>query len=152
MEGESRRFKRMYICYGALKKGWREGCRPIIGLDGCHLKTVYKGILLTAVGIDGNNGMYPIAWAIVEKENREAWTWFVEFLKQDLELKNDFSYTFISDKQKGLLDAVKDLLPNTEHRHCARHMYNNFKGMGILELNSEIFLGCSKVNNQGMVF
>lgn len=54
----------------------------------------------------------------------------MEFLKQDLELKNDFSYTFISDKQKGLLDAVKDLLPNAEHRHCARHMYNNFKGDG----------------------
>lgn len=50
MEGESRRFKRMYICYGALKKGWREGCKPIIGLDGCHLKTVCKGIMLTAVG------------------------------------------------------------------------------------------------------
>ncbi|XP_024167940.1 uncharacterized protein LOC112174404 isoform X2 [Rosa chinensis] len=129
-EGESRRFKRMYICYGALKKGWIDGCRPIIGLDGCHLKTVYKGILLTAVGIDGNNGMYPIAFAIVEKENKEAWTWFVEFLKQDLELNNGYSYTFISDKQKGLLDAVKDVMPNAEHRHCARHLYNNFKGEG----------------------
>ncbi|XP_024163698.1 uncharacterized protein LOC112170581 [Rosa chinensis] len=65
LDGEIVRFKRIYICIAALKKGWREGCRPYIGLDDCHLKTVHKGQLLSAVGIDGNNGIYPIAWAIV---------------------------------------------------------------------------------------
>ncbi|PRQ55220.1 putative MULE transposase domain-containing protein [Rosa chinensis] len=113
-----------------MKKGWTEGCRPIIGVDGCHLKTMHKGQLLTAVGIDGNNGMYPIAWAVVEKETREAWTWFFKFLKDDLCLVNDCSYVFMSDKQKGILEAVKELFPNASHRHCARHLYNNFKGDG----------------------
>ncbi|PRQ43114.1 putative transposase, MuDR, plant, MULE transposase domain-containing protein [Rosa chinensis] len=102
VKGENvRRFKRIYICFGAMKKGWIEGCRPIIGVDGCHLKTVHKGQLLTAVGIDGNNFMYPIAWAVVEKETREAWTWFFKFLKDDLCLVNDYTYVFMSDKQKG---------------------------------------------------
>ena len=36
-EGKTR-FKRMYICYGGLKQGFNEGCRPIIGLDDCHIK------------------------------------------------------------------------------------------------------------------
>ncbi|KAL3502530.1 hypothetical protein ACH5RR_036979 [Cinchona calisaya] len=31
------RFQRMYICFEALKRGFREGCRPAVGLDGCHL-------------------------------------------------------------------------------------------------------------------
>ncbi|KAK9929240.1 hypothetical protein M0R45_026346 [Rubus argutus] len=31
------------------------------------------------------------------------------------------------DKQKGLLDAVEDLVPGSEHRHCVRHFHNNFK-------------------------
>lgn len=120
----------MYICFGALKKGWKEGCRPVIGLDGCHLKTMYKGQLLAAVGIDGNNGMYPVAYAVVEKETRDSWTWFLWFLKEDLCIDNDFSYDFISDKQKGLELAIKELFPNSKHRHCARHLYNNFKGDG----------------------
>ena len=28
-------FRRMCICFDALKKGWKGGCRPLIGLDGC---------------------------------------------------------------------------------------------------------------------
>ncbi|KAL6146398.1 hypothetical protein ACLB2K_057077 [Fragaria x ananassa] len=48
-------FKRMYVCLGALKIGFIIGCRPILGLDGCHLKSVYGGQLLTAVGLDANN-------------------------------------------------------------------------------------------------
>ena len=39
---------RSYICWVALKRGFLEGCRPLIEVDGCHLKGPYKGILLTA--------------------------------------------------------------------------------------------------------
>lgn len=37
------RFKRFYVCLGPLKKGFKEGCRPFICLDGCFLKG--KGLL-----------------------------------------------------------------------------------------------------------
>uniref|UniRef100_A0A2N9GBQ0 F-box domain-containing protein n=1 Tax=Fagus sylvatica TaxID=28930 RepID=A0A2N9GBQ0_FAGSY len=43
---------------------------PIIGLDECHLKGVYGGQLLSAVGRDGNDNLFPIAMAIVEAETR----------------------------------------------------------------------------------
>ncbi|GAV80327.1 hypothetical protein CFOL_v3_23788 [Cephalotus follicularis] len=43
-------FKRFYICFHALKKGWKTGCTPILGLDGCFLEGLPKGMLLTAVG------------------------------------------------------------------------------------------------------
>nr|GEW22907.1 zinc finger, PMZ-type [Tanacetum cinerariifolium] len=35
--------------------------------------------------------------------------------------------TVISDGHKGLLEAVKIWLPDTEHRQCTRHIYANFK-------------------------
>ncbi|KAK4394886.1 hypothetical protein Sango_1642900 [Sesamum angolense] len=57
---------RMYFSLWALKKGFLEGCRPIIGLDGCFLKTVYGGQLLVVVGRDGNDNMFPIAMAVVQ--------------------------------------------------------------------------------------
>ncbi|CAL1394692.1 unnamed protein product [Linum trigynum] len=31
-------------------------------------------MLLTAVGKDGNNQMFPIAWVVVEGENRDSWS------------------------------------------------------------------------------
>ena len=53
-----------------------EECRPIISLETCHLRGVLKGQLLVAVGIDGNNGMYPIAFAICEGKNKDNWSRF----------------------------------------------------------------------------
>lgn len=35
-------------------------------------------------------------------------------------------WVIISDKQKGLIGAVADLLPAAEHRMCARHIYANW--------------------------
>ncbi|KAK8643379.1 hypothetical protein V6N13_012679 [Hibiscus sabdariffa] len=60
-------FHRMYICLAVVKQGWREGCRPFIGVDGCFLKTITKGALLVVVGRDTNNQMFPVVWAVVEE-------------------------------------------------------------------------------------
>ncbi|KAL3537887.1 hypothetical protein ACH5RR_001253 [Cinchona calisaya] len=35
------RFRRFYCSFSPLKKGFKSGCRPIIGLDGCHTKGPY---------------------------------------------------------------------------------------------------------------
>ena len=51
-------FCSMYVSLDACKRGFLAGCRPLICLDGCHLKTKYGGIMLTAVGIDPNNCIY----------------------------------------------------------------------------------------------
>ncbi|XP_070672602.1 uncharacterized protein [Malus domestica] len=48
-------FQRIYICLGACKNGFKNGCRQLVGLDGCHLKGVFKGPLLFAVGMNANN-------------------------------------------------------------------------------------------------
>ena len=58
----------MFVCLDACKQGFKAGCRPLIGLDGCFLKGYYGGQLLSAVGQDGNNQIYVIAYAIVDVE------------------------------------------------------------------------------------
>ncbi|XP_038682524.1 uncharacterized protein LOC119982974 [Tripterygium wilfordii] len=49
-------FKRIYMCLAPLRDGFLAGCRPLIGLDGCFLKTSYGGQLLTTVSQDSCNG------------------------------------------------------------------------------------------------
>lgn len=51
-----------------MKKGFIDGCRPFIGMDGCHLMGPYGGVLISAVALDGNNGLFPLALAVVEGE------------------------------------------------------------------------------------
>lgn len=95
------KFMRFYCCLGPFKKGFKEGCRPLIALDGCHTKGPYPGQLLTAIAADPNNGWWPLAWAVVEKEAREQWHWFLSLLIEDVEIPKESSeYTFISDQQK----------------------------------------------------
>ncbi|KAL0401435.1 UNVERIFIED_CONTAM: hypothetical protein Slati_4173400 [Sesamum latifolium] len=99
-----------------MKEGFLGGCRPIIGVDGCHLKGPHGGILLTAVGVDPNNNLYPIAYAVVQKESRDTCEWFLTILKQDLNIQRDNEFTFMSDKQKGLIQAFLAVFPNSAHR------------------------------------
>jgi hypothetical protein len=94
-------FQRLYMSLTAMKQGFLEGRRPVIGLDGCFLKGPYKGTLLAAVGRNANNNMYPIAIAVVEAEIKESWTWFLECLVSDLgSHARHVRPTFISDRQK----------------------------------------------------
>ncbi|CAI9265615.1 unnamed protein product [Lactuca saligna] len=120
-------FHMMYLCFKAIKEGWKIGCRRVIGLDGSFLKGTCKGELLTAIGRDANNQVYPIAWAVVDIENKANWKWFLELLTEDLNLLDGGGFTVISDQHKGLLEATKEVLPNVEHRQCARHIYANFR-------------------------
>ncbi|XP_027933675.1 uncharacterized protein LOC114189166 [Vigna unguiculata] len=126
VEGQAT-FNRFYTCLKACKDSF-VSCRPIIGLDGCSLKGRYGGELLTAVGRDGNDQMLPLCYALVEVENKETWTWFMELLIEDLggpEVCQ--SITFMSDQQKGLMLAIQEMLPGAEQRFCMRHLYAIFR-------------------------
>ena len=81
-EEEEHVFHRMYICLDACRRGFLDGCKRVIGLDGCFLKGPMKGELLSAIGRDANNQIYPIAWAVVEYENLSSWKWFLATYKK----------------------------------------------------------------------
>ncbi|XP_073037438.1 uncharacterized protein [Primulina eburnea] len=137
-------FQRMYFSLQALKSGFLAGCRPVIGLDGCFLKTNYGGQLLVAIGRDGNENVFPIAMAVVQVENFDNWRWFINELLEDIGFER---WTFISDRQKGLLEALNELAPECEHRFCVRHLYQNFarKHPG-LELKGMLWAAASTTN------
>uniref|UniRef100_A0A2N9FC16 MULE transposase domain-containing protein n=1 Tax=Fagus sylvatica TaxID=28930 RepID=A0A2N9FC16_FAGSY len=110
-------FQRMYVSFAVMKKGFKEGCRPFIGLDGCHLKGPYRGQLLSAIGRDGNDNIYPIAVTTVEQENNEAWSWFLKNLLDDIGSVKDNGWTFISDRQK---EVFKKFMPTGRSQNmCA---------------------------------
>jgi len=73
-------FQRFYVCFDACKKGFKAGCRRVIGLDGCFLKGTTNGEFLCAIARDANNQMYPVAWAYVELETYDSWYWFLGLL------------------------------------------------------------------------
>ncbi|KAK8691716.1 hypothetical protein V6N13_075215 [Hibiscus sabdariffa] len=66
--------------------------------------------ILAAVKIDANDCIYPIAVAAVEAETHDSWCWFLQLLSEDLGIVNSHHVTFMSDKQKMIIDARDKLI------------------------------------------
>ncbi|KAI3510380.1 hypothetical protein L1887_17323 [Cichorium endivia] len=102
-------------------------CRPVISVDGTHLKGSYKGKMLVAVSEDANNNILPVAYAIVDEETVHSWCWFFDqfrhFVAQNRQL------CVISDRHQGIIHAMTNLQewkePLAYHRFCLRHIRSN---------------------------
>ena len=77
--------------------------QKVIDLDGAFLKGGCKGEPLTCISKNENNQMYPIAWAVVDKETKKTWSWFLKCIRHDLELIEGEELTLKYDMQKVLL-------------------------------------------------
>lgn len=124
------RFERIYICFAGVKAGFLSGCRKLLFFDGTFLKGSCGGVLLTAVGIDPNNGFYPIAYTATEGENGSAWCWFLSILRDDLGIEKSEEWTLMSDKQKGLIQACELVFSRSTHRFCVKHLHSNWSSAG----------------------
>ena len=90
----------MYVKFNAQKVGFLGGCRPFIGLDGCHIKHRFGGQILSATANDANDNIFPVAMAVVEQETREFWIWFLKIFADNIGKPEGLQLVFISDRQK----------------------------------------------------
>ncbi|GKA00910.1 multidrug resistance-associated protein 5 [Tanacetum coccineum] len=88
------------------------------------------GELLSAVGRDGNNQIYPIAWAVVSVENKDNWVWFMELLISDLSLPSGQGLTIISDQHK---DDYKNTLMDRHPESWSRAYFTTDKACDAVE-------------------
>ena len=47
-------------------------CRPVLSIDGTHLYGKYKCTLIIAMGCNGNNQLFPLAFTLIEGENIDS--------------------------------------------------------------------------------
>lgn len=69
-------------------------------MDGTFLKGPIGGQLLVAMALDGNCGVFPLAFAIVEKENKYTWSFFLHHLHTMIGDPQQSHMTFMTDRQK----------------------------------------------------
>ncbi|XP_023766923.1 uncharacterized protein LOC111915503 [Lactuca sativa] len=114
-------FRRVFWAFAPSIKGFHY-CRPVITIDGTHLYGKYKGKMLFAMGVDGNNQILPLAFAIVENESYDTWDWFLSHVKNHV-VKDREGICLISDRHGGILKAVNE---HGSPWYCLRHFINNF--------------------------
>jgi hypothetical protein len=66
------------------------------------------GQLLCAIGTDGNDDIFPIAFAVAEVETRDSWEWFITIFLEDLCGPADrLGWVIMSDRQKVFMSQIK---------------------------------------------
>ncbi|XP_057493628.1 uncharacterized protein LOC130779098 [Actinidia eriantha] len=122
--GSDNRFQRLFVSFYASIHGFLNGCLPVVGVGGIQLKSKYLGTLLSATSFDPDGELFPLAFGVVDVESDESWMWFVSELHKALEANTEKfpQLTFLSDGQKGVLDAVKRKFPTSSHAICMQHL------------------------------
>ncbi|KAL2906380.1 Dystrophin-related protein 2 [Bienertia sinuspersici] len=104
-------FKRMFISFEAQYEGFIKGCRPLIGIDGCHLKGNYNGCLLSAIALDGNQQIFPIAYAVVGEESKDNWTYFFTSLRAALTFVGREDWVFMRQNENKNMSQFAETFP-----------------------------------------
>ncbi|XP_057775479.1 uncharacterized protein LOC130994499 [Salvia miltiorrhiza] len=71
------RFKHLFVALVASASCFMFNLRPVIVVDGTHLKGKNRGILFVAVTKDDNESLFPLAYDVGPKENDESWMYFM---------------------------------------------------------------------------
>ena len=119
---ETGQFQRIFICPAESDLSF-SFCRPFIAIDGTFIKTRFQKILLLVVTLNANNHILVLAWYIVESKNADSWTYFISHLVATIPVLSARPSTFISDRDKGLIDAEAPLLPpNICRTYCCFYL------------------------------
>ncbi|XP_066387153.1 uncharacterized protein [Miscanthus floridulus] len=124
------KFRRFFVAFHASLHGFTNGCRPLLFLDKVPLKATNEYKLLVAAAVDADDGVFPVAFSVVEDENYESWVWFLMQLKFPIQ-NHSYAYnamTFLSSGQKGLDAAVSQVFGDSHHAFCLHHIMEEFKG------------------------
>jgi hypothetical protein len=93
--------------------------------DACHLD-FGKYTMFTIYGIGANNNTFPVAMAILfGNETLASWVHFFKFAVKVHPSLNDEKVTIISDKDKGLMGAIAEVLPKAVNFMCSYHRRKN---------------------------
>ncbi|XVF34563.1 hypothetical protein REPUB_Repub18cG0069500 [Reevesia pubescens] len=122
--GDDRKFQRLFLSFHATISGFESGCRPLLFLEAIPLKSKYHEILLTATALDGDDEIFPVAFAIVDVENDDSWHWFLEQLRSAVSTSH--SITFVSDRDKGLMKHVLEIFENAHHGYSLYYLMDSF--------------------------
>ncbi|XP_070029385.1 uncharacterized protein [Nicotiana sylvestris] len=97
--------------------------RPIVVVDGSHLKLYYTGTFVSASTLDGAGHILSLAYGVIDSENDAAWTWFFEQFKEAYGERE--SMCIVSDRNESIIKSVSRVYSTVPHFACIWHLWNN---------------------------
>jgi hypothetical protein len=99
-------FFHAFWCFPQCVEAFRH-CRPVLSIDGTFILGKYMGTLLVAISCDADNALVLLAFALVERENKDSWGWFLRLVRRHV-IGPDREVGVIFDTHQGILSAVQE--------------------------------------------
>ncbi|XP_026400584.1 uncharacterized protein LOC113296494 [Papaver somniferum] len=118
-----------FFAFGVCIKGFKNCFRPAFAVDGTHLIGPRQGVLLSSVGMDPDESIYPISFAVVDSENNEFWEWFMRKLVGVLGDKYTMNEDVVvaTDRHPSISRAIRLAFPCANQVYCIHHLSENIK-------------------------
>jgi hypothetical protein len=93
--------------------------------DACQMN-FRKYTLYSCYGTTANGNTSPVAFGILfGNEDKEGWVQFWKSAKNLHPCLDNERITIITDQAKGLIESIREVLPNAAHFHCSYHRRQN---------------------------
>ncbi|KAL6513482.1 hypothetical protein OROGR_020968 [Orobanche gracilis] len=120
-------FEYCFMSLVASIRGFK-ACRPVIVVDGTHLKGKYNGIMFVAATKDANEHIFPLAFGFSAKEGDESWIWFLEQCRRTFGSPENL--LIVSDQHVSIKNALDVVYPGTPHGICTYHLQGKIRWWG----------------------
>ena len=99
--------------------------RKVIVVDGTFLRSMYGGVLLSAMPQDVENHIFPVAFCVVDKECDASYEYFFQNMRSFVDDTDELC--IISDRHPSIRKMVTRIYPASHYGCCMRHLGENIR-------------------------
>lgn len=81
--------------------------------------------MFLATALSPNRDIVVIAIGVGSIEDGEHWTWFLKLIQQGLDIEGQVDVVMMSDREKRLDAAMREVYPTIPHGFCSVHIKKN---------------------------
>ncbi|XP_059306485.1 uncharacterized protein LOC132057921 [Lycium ferocissimum] len=115
-------FMYLFVALKAFIKGF-ECCRPIVVVDGAHLKSTYNGTSVSASTLDGAGNILPLAYGVIDSRIISPGRGSLNLFKQAYGVRKIMCV--VSDRHESIIHTVSKVYPTVPHLACIWHLWKN---------------------------
>ncbi|XP_074297965.1 protein FAR1-RELATED SEQUENCE 5-like [Silene latifolia] len=90
--------------------------------DSTYKTNMYKNPLIEMVGVTPIGSSFLIACSMIPTESEECYSWLLKKLADILDVTGASPSVFVTDRELGLINALKAVFPGVDHLLCRWHV------------------------------
>ncbi|KAK9724384.1 hypothetical protein RND81_05G068800 [Saponaria officinalis] len=118
----------------------------VVLIDSTYKTNTYNMALIKVVGVTPEGSSFLIAYMLIPSEPEEGYTWLLRKLMDIFECTGASPSVFVTDRELGLVRALRTLFPETPHLLCHWHVSRVIESRALM-IHKTVFYKDHVLNN-----